>query len=101
MNTYEVKGGISVFATGGHQKKGPFGKTGFSKIEKNTIFQISIRSPNRDFEKTPFFSSNLPNGPWVQSTPYYWGINLYGGSTSIPSSAICFVFRFRRFRYFR
>ena len=63
MNTYEVKGGISVFATGGHQKKGPFGKTGFSKIEKNTIFQISIRSPNRDFEKTPFFSSNLPNGP--------------------------------------
>lgn len=65
MNTYEVKGGISVFATGGHQKKGPFGKTGFSKIEKNTIFQISIRSPNRDFEKTPFFSSNLPNGPFI------------------------------------
>lgn len=65
MNTYEVKGGISVFATGGHQKKGPFGKTGFSKIEKNTIFQISIRSPNRDFEKTPFFSSNLPNGPSI------------------------------------
>lgn len=65
MNTYEVKGGISIFATGGHQKKGPFGKTGFSKIEKNTIFQISIRSPNRDFKKTPFFSSNLPNGPLV------------------------------------
>lgn len=68
MNTYEVKGGISVFATGGHQKKGPFGKTGFSKIEKNTIFQISIRSPNRDFEKTPFFSSNLPNGPVSSSS---------------------------------
>ena len=71
MNTYEVKGGISVFATGGHQKKGPFGKTGFSKIEKNTIFQISIRSPNRDFEKTPFFSSNLPNGPLTSATVGY------------------------------